>query len=482
MGRTLARSSPRRHGILQTLPNESNEALLGPAGRSSLLPVWARPLALAGTVALGGLLLLGLVIHGSLVEAEGPFLYGARRASEGGLPYRDFILPGMPYALYVYVPGGNSLLAARFISAFLGTCTLAAFAWIVRPHGWAGNVAALLLATSMSFSAGAIRVAPFSLALLAALVAFLLARSGRFLLAGLSAGVAAGSHAAFLPLVPVLALWPVLCGQGRRPALRCAAGAALALLPCLLIIGSAPSAWAAELSGTAASSRERSASVAEAALQLLLRPQWIVLWMLAAVGLARRRTPETLAALACASAVGILGFVLAPRSPTALLPALPFLLLTAIPALDVPLTRPWILAVLALWGLFLFQREREYESRVSQRHSMSPEVVKEVSAALRQYAKPGDTVLAFWPGYAALGGLRLPPGMESLRAYRDPSSGVPSPATIDGWIRERRHRVVQIGRHAQPAAEIARLIAILDTAGYERVFSKWDRYVYRVRE
>ncbi len=437
---------------------------------------------MVGAVGMGGLLLLGLAIHGSLLESEGPILYGARRAAEGELPYRDFILPGMPYAVYAYVPAGGSLIAARLISVFLGACTLVTFGCIARPHGWAGVAAVLLLATSMSFSAGAVSVAPYPLALLASSGAYLFARSGRAFLAGLAAGVAAGSHAACLPLVPVLALWSSLRGEDRRPALHCAAGAVLTLLPCVLLMATAPSMWIAELADPVVPSRARPAQVAENALQLLLSPQWITLWILAAVGVARRRTPEGLAALACTLSIGAMAFALAPRSPSILLPALPFLLLTAIPSMDMPVTRPWALAGLALWGLFLSYRNQEHEAQESRSHSMSPEMVETVAGALRQHSRPGDTVLAFWPGYAALAGMRLPPGLESLRAYRAPSTRVPTRETIEQWIRERRHRVVQIGRQAQPATEVAHLIAILDSAGYERIFNQWDRYVYRVRE
>lgn len=187
-------------------------------------PAWTAVLLVAGCagfVAYERLVFLFHRIHGAI--DEGLYLYAARLAMAGHVPYRDFYYdqaPLLPYAFgLALAPFHYGEVAARL---FAIACTLAtllvAFATAARLGGrLAGLVAFALLVTNLDFlpevSAGV--TANGSLTALVATLAVCLLTYDRLGPALLLAVVAAGLRQVFIPLPFVLACYVALAR--RRP-------------------------------------------------------------------------------------------------------------------------------------------------------------------------------------------------------------------------------------------------------------------------
>src|SRR5437870_8877813 len=103
-------------------------------------------LILGAIFSLYALCTLRLVVMGNLNHDEGYYLYTARLACQGSVPYRDFAFFQAPLLLYVYgLPQalvGGSLYAGRLTSFVLGAATLVLVGALARRL--AGKLAALI--------------------------------------------------------------------------------------------------------------------------------------------------------------------------------------------------------------------------------------------------------------------------------------------------------------------------------------------------
>jgi len=180
------------------------------------------------------------------------------------LPYRDFPYFHMPDLVFVYGAlfrwGGPMLLAARMLSVEAGWLTCVLLWYIVwrecRGKAWPARwllpaASVLLLLGNPLFREGYWRTWNHALATLFGLVAVALAmrasaRIGRWFSAGIFIGLAIGTRLTFAPLfapLAVAAAWEPARGtlrQRLRGVWMLCAGAALSLLPALVLFAIAP--------------------------------------------------------------------------------------------------------------------------------------------------------------------------------------------------------------------------------------------------
>jgi hypothetical protein len=327
---------------------------------------------------------------------------------------------------------------------------------------------------------------------LALLAFYLVQRPGRMFWAGLALGVAVGSRALFAPLVPLFAIWLMFPADGRwKRAGLFVAGAAVALVPFAVIAAISPDRFilsAFELHAARTPSPEVGPLQRFQMLySLVARPQSIVVLGLAAFGLWRERTRVTALALGCAAVLGIVSMLPSPAFEQYMVCVLPFLLLVGAPALEVPRVPAFLVFV-----LYALAGRQEYVNNVRS-HSHEGDRLEEVErvvTALKSHAVPGETILAFWPGYATLSGTRLPDGLEGplspwivdrLTPEQKSTLNVPTLADIERWIRERKFRIVVIGSHRFTFEQSAAMRAWARASGYREVSSGRGREVY-VRE
>lgn len=446
-------------------------------------------LACAGFGVVGALLLLGPALQGSFLEEEGAAQYASLRILGGSLPYSGFFLGDLPYHPVVYSPFARSLRAGRLFSGLLGVGILGLLYLCLRERPDAAAAALLLLATASPFTSWIPTFTPQAPALASALGAYALTlrapTSGRALSTGGLLALASGFHGPYLLLIPLFALYWVRA-ERRRWFGWMLLGTGLFLLPCLLLGIASPGRflWCVFAHGDLAASPAVSGARV-GLLDFVFQPQWVVLILVALAALGHARTPASALALGSAAMLGVPFFLPVFSAPAPPVGMVPFLLLGALPAFDLR-GRPALIGATALAALFIAHRAHEPSARLLESHSMSADMIGGVVEAIRRHARSGDTVLAFWPGYAALGGHELPPGMESLlSAHPDLTrSAGPSGPWISGmdqvrdWIREGRYLVVQMGRRRQDPAAAAALTAALQSAGYRRVHLEWDRSVW----
>src|SRR5437773_1240856 len=103
-------------------------------------------LVLGAILAVYAIASLRLVLLGNVNHDEGYYLYAAKLAWQGQVPYRDFAFFQAPLLLYVYgLPQalvGGSLYAGRLTSFVLGAATLVLVGALARRL--AGKLAALI--------------------------------------------------------------------------------------------------------------------------------------------------------------------------------------------------------------------------------------------------------------------------------------------------------------------------------------------------
>lgn len=437
----------------------------------------------AGLWALGALLLVAAALRGAVHDEEGDRLLAAGRLLQGEIPARSFVHPDLPAFPLLYAVFSGSLRSGRVFSALVGAGILGLIVLKLRARPDAAAAVLALLLISSLFASWIPTFTPQATHLAAALGALMLAHrppGGRTaFFAGALGGLAASLHAPALSLLPVLAAAYRLRREYRPDLPRLLAGAAAGLAPVLAFAVLSPSGLVWSLfahADLAASAEVRPAS--PVLLEFLLQPQWIVVLALSILSIARGPAPEALLAFAFAGALAWPGFVPAFGFSSPPLGPLLFLLLGAIPAFDLRKRAPLIAGV-GIAALF-FAHRRPVEG------SNPEEMIRSAVDAVRREAAPGETVLAFWPGYAALAAFPAAPGMESSLSWVDAESreaGSRGPrlagkSEVLRWVRDRRFRLVLVGRSRQRPEDVAALLAALEQARYRRVHLEWDRSLW----
>lgn len=442
----------------------------------------------------------GLAFHRPMDGDDGLYHYAALRVAGGAIPYRDFCYAQLPYLIYPYALLGSSYLATRFFSVALVVGALAIFARLVRNRGVGGTLALLLLALNVQLLVWMPCLKTYSMTILLSVGAFLLVQDPtprRALWAGLCLGALVSTRLLYapFPLIFAVALAFPAAGRGRR--LLCfGAGLLIASIPCLVLALLSPSNFLANVIGhhmirSTHGAVGNSGQKAEVLETLLLRPQWILLLGLAVVGLARSRTPAQWLALGCAASLAAMSFLPTPCYEQYFVCVVPFVVYLAVPALEGALGRAGWGPVAVLLAIYVAAVPQGYRDQLGDIPSHDLRAVETVARAIQERARPGEEVLSFWAGYAAITRTRVPPGLDSCCQYdysQDRMSaemrraiGVPGRAEVEAWIRERRYALVQVGGYAQSTEEAQRLRHLLSEAGYATVLTSFDRTVHERR-
>jgi 4-amino-4-deoxy-L-arabinose transferase-like glycosyltransferase len=217
----------------------------------------------AGAVAAlcaAALLLVALSMIAPLNHDESQYAAAAELA-RAWRPFVDFLHLQTPYQIYLFAPlvemaGPYAFPALRAANALLGAGTLALVYAALRVEGVERGLAlgcALLLALCQPFQFGATVVRNDALpafleagGIAFALLALRGGQSWSWAAAGLLLGAAAGAKLSYAFPLAALALWQLTRlrdAEGRKGAFACAAGAALALFPLLLVRAAAPEAF-----------------------------------------------------------------------------------------------------------------------------------------------------------------------------------------------------------------------------------------------
>lgn len=371
------------------------------------------------------LLVVGLWAARRGVNAdEGFYLAAARAVSEGLTLYRDVFFPQMPYlpwglaGLFGFAPPSLELgRSLSVVGAALSAALLADAAWRLERHSGAVIGAVLLYGLSAVLLSGLSVVKSASLVNACLLAAFVplafggARRAGWAFAAGCAAGTAVGLRLAVAPLV-VLFAGLALC-LGRRSLAAFAGGGLLASLPWLLLAARSPDAfWFCNVTFHAL--RREIAGLGPILLQKggvlakwLFLPQHMVLWGLAAVGLWRAPS-KVWPAAASAALLAVTYLAATPTYLEYMTQIVPFVILTAVPALAVLTERRAAAALVLgayLLGLYpLFKTAAPASVTGLKRSLWQRGQVEKVSDAIRRRTAVGDPVLSWWEGFPVLAG------------------------------------------------------------------------------
>jgi hypothetical protein len=370
-----------------------------------------------------GLILWAMASVRGVNADEGFYLLAGWRVLGGQRPYADFFFPQMPYLPYLTAWTvdlvGPSLPAVRVTSvlcaALLAGILAVAAAWQTGRVGIGALVAILYAGNALVLQYLTI-AKPYAVTNLFLVIAFLLVvvpASGLVgvAVAGACAAIAVGVRLPSVAVLAVLSLWTMR--RGWRPAAAFAAGAISASLPWIWLAVQDPSAFwfgnvgfhalRGEISGTGALLGQKAVVLAK----WLLMPQNALLWAMAIAG-AIMKPREGVLAMLCAGVLAVGYLAATPTYLEYMVQVLPFLLLSAIPALVVLSNkRALAVAVLALYaGGFVAARRTPPDAslRGAKRELWNLETVERVSTYLRDRSEPGDRILSWWEGYPLLAG------------------------------------------------------------------------------
>lgn len=414
---------------------------------------------------------------------EGPYLTAAKLVMKGRLPYRDFLYTQMPLLPYVWGPWsvltGESWYAARLLAAAFAI----AVGGLLYAH-LAGRVGRQLAAAGVvlfTFSTLVfVWLTPVKTQVLSTLLLFgaycAASAAGRlparWLAAGVLLGLAIDTRLILAASVPAFA-W-IAMRTGRRAGGALAGGLVLGLVPSFLFLAIDPARFvfgnlgyhASRSSGGLVGDFGQKVHVVENLLGIGTPdggvPQFLLLSIAAAVFVAALR--RTSFALGVAALVCVGSLFPTPTYVQYFAVAVPFLIVVAIElAADLrgraggaAAARTALgVALVAYVALGLPDLVRYPRLSADERIG----TLRRVGAIVDEHTRPGETVLASWPGYL-YGTHALPaPGLENDFAPHEAAALSPDEA--------RRYRLAS-------AADVERRLA----AGETRVvvYRLWNRF------
>jgi 4-amino-4-deoxy-L-arabinose transferase-like glycosyltransferase len=341
---------------------------------------------------------------------EGVYAYASRLALHGHVPYRDFFYEQMPLLPYVYGAWigvfGESWYAARSLSALAAAATGALlFFHVERRLGrWPALAATCLYALSGLVFGYFTIVKTFALASLFLFGAYVLveARRPRWLVAGLLVGLAVDTRLVFAAAIPAFAVLAV-----RRRALPpFGGGLAAGLVPSVVFLALSPHTFVSDnlryhgektshgLIGEPVQKLRTAANlVGFGSVDHALGVQFalLVVASAAALWLLRGRF-----AAALAVSLGVASFLPTPTYVQYFCVVVPYLVLLA-----VEVAARWPRVALAAVAAYAAAGAVALAHDVQTSPLLKPSIgsVERVSDAVQNRTRPGETVLAGWPGY-----------------------------------------------------------------------------------
>jgi Glycosyltransferase family 87 len=337
---------------------------------------------------------------------EGVYAYASRLTVHGHLPYRDFFYEQAPLLPYVYGPvdflSGGSWYALRGLSVvFAAVVGLLLYGFVRERQGAASAFAAVVIYAGTGLVFGYLTlVKTFALSTLLVFAAFVLAGRGRWLGAGVLAGLAVDTRLLLLAVAVVFGL------AARRRLRTYATGFAVGLLPSLVLLAISPRAfWFDNVryhslkspSGLVGDAHQK---VQAAATLLGFEPtdralgiQFGLLVLAAALALLWRRHLPL--ALAIAVALGVVSFLPTPSYVQYFSLLVPFLVVGIVEL------RPPPMVLAAFVVAFLVPAAWTARHLVSYDPVLRPSLdsIRAVSARVDALSRANERVLSSWPGY-----------------------------------------------------------------------------------
>jgi len=420
---------------------------------------------------------------------EGAYLLAGKLAMQGEVIYRDFLHTQMPLVPYVYgawsLVVGEGWLAARLLSvAFAIALGLLVYRHAAGRFGGALAAAgvALYLSSSLVFAwFTTVKTQVLSTLLLFAAYT-VVERAGslearRWLAGGVLLGLAVDTRLIFAATVPAFAWAALRSGREKRRALTSlAGGTALGLVPSLVFFAIDPRRFifdnlgyhAERSSGGLVGDFRQKAEVAANLLGIGTPDGGQVQFLLLVIGAVvaavslRMLVGRIPLALAIAAWLGFGSFLPTPTYPQYFSTTIPFLIVGALEAAAALRSRPALgadlavrrvaagavaAAVVVYAGLATVDLYRYVVRHPDQRIGD----VERVAAVVDEHTRPGEQVLASWPGYLYGSDAAPVPGMENDFAPHEAAALSPGEAReyrlatvadVERMIRQRRVRVV----------------------------------------
>jgi Dolichyl-phosphate-mannose-protein mannosyltransferase len=452
--------------------------------------VWLGLAVVAGQLAV----LLPMAIARNIDGDEGYYTLAASLVSDGKLPYQDFFYPQMPLLPFAYGPWtaifGETWLSARSLSVI---CATAAGLLLFRHVSgrWRsqalGVLAVALYLSSMLVLVWMTVVKTYPLSTLILFAAFTAAdrpdrpqTTRRWLAAGVLYGLALDSRLLFAAAGPVLGWYALRAAPGaagRRLGAAWLGGTLLGLLPSIVLFALDPRRfWFHNLGYHSVRSPGGLFGDLGDKLEIVWElvsdnPQFTLL-LVAGVGtlIACRRLGRRVP-LAYPLAASLAVASLAPNPPFVqdFATTVPFLVVGAMELVallpELHLDRRLAVALTAALVFYLAVPLVELPRAASGGYlgggdyiadTLRPSAVRAVTREIDAHSRPGERVLAFWPGYLFGSHADPVPGFENDFAtqgvvnagYSDAKARrylLASPEFVDEEIRRRRAPLVAIG-------------------------------------
>jgi len=404
------------------------------------------------------LLLLTFVFFRLIDYDEGLYLSYAQLVKDGNLPYLDFFYPQMPYLPYAYCMvsqcGFTSLFLGRLISAFAGLLTSVIFFWFL--YKFTAEVRlSLVLFFLYSFNGltinwhSVVKTLVFSdfFALLSfcCFAFYLVWKDDRkrlmIFLSGLLIGMAFNFRLIFFPILLVEGFLILALSTEKNAKSKVSdliflfCGAIISSLLSIYLFFKNPSAfvfgnvgyhliWGNQAIRMTLMGKLFTLS------KFVFYPQNLIILIVTALGVVtlvqkiRRNQLETedrviVAALVCGLVLIITCFLMSPTQFQYYEQALPYLLISTIPAWHklgekLKNKKSQVIAIGAFYFLFIlpFVVIFIFTARLKDK-PFELSTVKKVVEAIEKNSKPEDLILSAWPGYAVLSGRKTVIGLET---------------------------------------------------------------------
>lgn len=447
---------------------------------------------------------------------EGDYLLAAKLSVAGEVPYRDFLYTQMPLLPYVYgawsAVTGESWYAARLLSvAFAVALGTMLVRHLANRFGTAlGLLGGTLYVSSTLIFGWFTTVKTQALSTLFVFGAYVLAASGRrtrWLGAGVLLGLAVDTRLIVAGALPAFAWAAYRAGAVRR----LGAGLAAGLLPSVLFLALDPMRFWFDNLGYHGARSEGGlvgdfAQKARVAANLLGigtpeggDPQFLLLLLLAgaAAVTARSLSGRVPLALAIAAWLGAASLAPTPTYPQYFSTVVPFLVVgvvelagharASLVGRPAQLRRAGAWSVGVLVAVYAALASADAYRYVTQFDDQDIPVVRDVTALIDAETRPGEEVLASWPGYLFGSSAAPVPGMENAYAPHEAAAlsverahelRLATVADVERMIEARRTRIV-VFRLWHELAPLPDWRGKLEASGYELVREIGSTRVYR---
>ena len=430
-------------------------------------------------------LLLGKYVLARAIDGdEGIYQYAAQLVHQGELPFRDFVYPQAPMLLYFFELTSDSLIGSRALSVFFALLSLTmTFKICNRFDPFSATLAVLLQTTNYLFLSwcSVFKSYGFTMGISSALLWLLLKPDlgrVRACIVGILAAFLVGSRLLYI-LFPGIAFLLIHrhSERGWGVSIWCLVGIVVGFLPLALIAIQAPAQFYFGLVGIhqvrshfgmVGNFNQKWSTI----IGVVSDRQFCVLIFLGIIGLFARKSKVQSVMLPFTVALFLTSCLPTPTYVqyfTCLIPQLVVLAVIGARSLGQTNVGKFFLGILCLY-YFGNLMERNLPTA-----SFGPGDVNVIADCIRKHANKNETILAFYPGYAAWSHTRVPPELANNFAYLFSSQltlaqlrryKIADADDVRNWIIQRRFGTVILGSNV--VTEEVRFRQLLEVNGYHQ--------------